>query len=479
MELVRKSFWLLLLVTALPALSQPVVINCPSGFSASGSCGVAFPGGGTEAFQIVSSNQAFAGTAVALIPTGSSHFGSAMNFSQVNVQAFDTVFSVATTGWNVGFTVQNNTNTAASGGLGKGFGAGAGCEGGFYQGFTANNLSTNNIYTISWSQGDSLTSGASNFTFSGVQTFITGQSPCNPNLGGSVPYSGQNKFSTSPVNMTLGSGNAYGCGYGNGCNTVAGANITGTISGTTLTVASTIVGTIHIGQTVSGASIADGTSIVSGSGTTYTLSGSNTVGTAETIYLSDQYIMHVWYTGTTFSYTMYDVSAGGTCTPITSGSCATHVWTGVNIPSIVGANTAYPAIVAGSGDDAVTSPLLINSWVYTVLTAAAAPTFSPVAGTYTGTQTVTISSTSTGNTICVTTDGTTPATDGAGGCNVGTKYVSPITVSVSETVKAVAGTGSTAYGDSSVASAAYVINTNGPLSTLKGNNTYKGNSTIH
>jgi len=63
-------------------------------------------------------------------------------------------------------------------------------------------------------------------------------------------------------------------------------------------------------------------------------------------------------------------------------------------------------------------------------TATATPTFSPAPGTYTTEQTVTISSTTVGATIYYTTNGTAPTTSS-------TKYTDPITVSSTETVKAI------------------------------------------
>lgn len=90
-----------------------------------------------------------------------------------------------------------------------------------------------------------------------------------------------------------------------------------------------------------------------------------------------------------------------------------------------------------------------------VVSSAAAPTFSPAAGTYGSTQSVSISTISSGAVICYNTTGSSPATNGSTGCTTGTLYTSPVTVSSSETLHAVAG--GTGYTDSSVASAAYVI----------------------
>ena len=86
----------------------------------------------------------------------------------------------------------------------------------------------------------------------------------------------------------------------------------------------------------------------------------------------------------------------------------------------------------------------------------ATPTFSPGAGTYTSTQTVTISTATALAVLCYTTDGSTP-TESANLCSGGTTatYSTPITVSASQTVKAL-GTLAT-YTDSSVGSATYTI----------------------
>jgi endoglucanase len=82
----------------------------------------------------------------------------------------------------------------------------------------------------------------------------------------------------------------------------------------------------------------------------------------------------------------------------------------------------------------------------------ATPTFNPGAGTYTGTQSVTISTTSAGASIRYTTDGTTNPTP-----TTGTLYSGPVSVSTSTTLKAVAyASGMTT---SAVATAAYTINT--------------------
>lgn len=123
-----------------------------------------------------------------------------------------------------------------------------------------------------------------------------------------------------------------------------------------------------------------------------------------------------------------------------------------------------PAIHAGTtggpGSDYFgtdqTSPATIGAVVF-FAGIVATPTFSPVAGTYVGTQNVAISTTTAGATICYTVDGSTPTTNGAGTCTHGTTYTTPFSVASSLTVKAVAS--KNGFLDSSVGSAAYVITT--------------------
>ena len=80
---------------------------------------------------------------------------------------------------------------------------------------------------------------------------------------------------------------------------------------------------------------------------------------------------------------------------------------------------------------------------------AAAPTFSPAGGTYSGVQSVTIRSGTGGASIRYTTDGTLPT------CESGNLYLSPVTVGASKTLRAIAfKEGMT---DSAVSSAGYVI----------------------
>jgi N-acetylneuraminic acid mutarotase len=95
---------------------------------------------------------------------------------------------------------------------------------------------------------------------------------------------------------------------------------------------------------------------------------------------------------------------------------------------------------------------------YTLSTTVATPTFSLPSGTYNSTQTDTITDATPGIQIFYTTDGTTPTTSSPG---FDGSLPTPITVSTTETIKAIAiayGYSSNSAGASAVASATYTIN---------------------
>jgi hypothetical protein len=150
------------------------------------------------------------------------------------------------------------------------------------------------------------------------------------------------------------------------------------------------------------------------------------------------------YNGTVLSETVSDTVTGSTYTN-------SYV---ANIPSLVAGNHAYVGFGGGTG--AATAIQNLRSWTYTVESSgqAAPPTFSPAGGTYSASQSVKLASASSGTIICYNTTGS-PKPNGSNGCTSGTLYTGPITVSSSETLYAVAG--GSGYGNSSVASANYVI----------------------
>jgi len=109
-----------------------------------------------------------------------------------------------------------------------------------------------------------------------------------------------------------------------------------------------------------------------------------------------------------------------------------------------------------------------------IATAAATPTFSPGAGTYTASQSVTISTTSPGAILCYNFTGS-PQTNGSTGCTTGTLYSGPVTVNLNETLYAVAG--GTGYADSPAGSAAYTFQGAAPTFS-PGAGTYTGAQTV-
>jgi hypothetical protein len=289
------------------------VFNCPS-FAAGGSCGVGVFASG-ETFQLNGSQNGsspgLSGSQINLVPANAGHAALNVNFQTlVNVQQFSTTFTFVPNGWNVAFILNNSNNNPTFNG--KVFSAGAGCEAAFFQGFSQTN-SPNNVFAIELDQtgtllanqpGGSASSSNPDFTYSSVQYYDTGhsppnapngpgQSPCNPNLGGTdFTYVGVNKISTSPVPLNSPSGTA------------------GTTTGHT-------------------------------------------------------YSVTITYDGSNLTISLYDVTAGGSCP---GASCFTNTWTNVNVPAIVGGNTAWVGL-GGATNQTVPHPLLINTWSYDTVSA--------------------------------------------------------------------------------------------------------------
>ena len=116
--------------------------------------------------------------------------------------------------------------------------------------------------------------------------------------------------------------------------------------------------------------------------------------------------------------------------------------------------------------------------IFTPSSQVATPTFSPAAGTYSSTQTVTISTATSLAVLCYTTDGSTP-TETANLCLGGTTspYSTPISVATTQTVKAI-GT-KALYTDSAVGNAAYTISAAAPtIVTGSGGTTYTASTAL-
>ena len=135
--------------------------------------------------------------------------------------------------------------------------------------------------------------------------------------------------------------------------------------------------------------------------------------------------------GVTIRYTM-DGSTPDLTSPIYSTA----------IP--VSSPTTINAIAVKSGY----SNSAIATGVYNVLLPVAAPDFSPVAGTFNTTQSVTITSSTSGASIYYTTDGTTPTITSAA-------YTGPVSIDINKTLKAIAV--KSGMSNSGVTSGDYVI----------------------
>ena len=146
------------------------------------------------------------------------------------------------------------------------------------------------------------------------------------------------------------------------------------------------------------------------------------------------------------SVTLSDTTPAATIYYTVDGSMPTTASTKYAGAISVGSTTTINAIAIATGY----STSAEASATYTInLPAAAAPTFSPAAGTFTTVQSVTLSDATPGAIIYYTTDGTQPTT-------ASTKYTTAISVGASTTINAVAA--ASGYSNSAVASATYTIN---------------------
>jgi hypothetical protein len=121
---------------------------------------------------------------------------------------------------------------------------------------------------------------------------------------------------------------------------------------------------------------------------------------------------------------------GNTPTATTAGTCSAGSTTYSGSFTLTGSATVK-ALATKSGN---TNSFLATS---AFVVYAADPTYNPPAGTYSETQYVTISTATSGATICYTTNGTTPAAS-AGTCTTGSTYSGQITVAATTTIKSLA-----------------------------------------
>jgi len=171
------------------------------------------------------------------------------------------------------------------------------------------------------------------------------------------------------------------------------------------------------------------------------------------------------YDGTTLTLTMLDFVSNKTFTMSQA----------INIPQIVGGTTAYVGFTGGTGGLSSSQKLL--TWTYatqTVPSAAAAPVITPNGGTFTSTQSVTLSSTTPSASIYYTLDGSAPSTSS-------TAYAGPISITSNATLQAIAT--APGFSQSAVSSATYVITpsfalSGSPLTAIKAGSSTTSTITI-
>jgi hypothetical protein len=223
------------------------------------------------------------------------------------------------------------------------------------------------------------------------------------------------------------------------------ASIYYTTNGSTPTPSSTLYSgpiTVSSTETIEAISVWPNTAISAVASAAYTINANATPTATPTFSL-----VAGTYTSAQ-SVTISDTTSGAAIYYTTNGTTPTPSSTLYSGAIAVSATETIKAIAVASGDTASA----VASATYTInLPEAATPTFSPVAGTYTSAQTVTISDATSGATIYYTTNGTAPTTSS-------TVYSGAITVSASETLEAIAT--ASGYLASSVGSAAYTISPN-------------------
>ena len=233
-----------------------------------------------------------------------------------------------------------------------------------------------------------------------------------------------------------------------------GAAIYYTTNGTTPTTASTLYTgpvTVSSTETLKAIAVASGYSNSAVATATYTIAAKTPVFSPNGgTYTSAQTV------------TITDATTGAAIYYTTNGTTPTTASTLYTGPVTVSSTETLKAIAVASGY----SNSAVATATYTI--AAKTPVFSPNGGTYTSAQTVTITDATTGAAIYYTTNGTTPTT-------ASTLYTGPVTVSSTETLKAIAV--ASGYSNSAVATATYTIAAKTPVFSPNGG-TYTSAQTV-
>lgn len=251
---------------------------------------------------------------------------------------------------------------------------------------------------------------------------------------------GTSTINSIPVGWTLSSSNdvanyevAYSTNGGTSW-TIASSLINSSSTSYTITgLTSGIPYTIRVVAIDTSGNRSNGSTVVkaTASSTSYTLSASPSSGTYNA---TQNVVLSATPNGATIYYT-----TNGT-TPTTSSSVYSS-------PIVVSVNTTIKFFA----QDGVGNATGVQTATYTIDTVAPTVTISPVAGTYSSTQSVTISANETA-TIYYTINGTTPTTSS-------TVYSAPISVTATETIKYLA---VDTAGNQTTGSALYTIDTVAP-----------------
>jgi N-acetylneuraminic acid mutarotase len=146
------------------------------------------------------------------------------------------------------------------------------------------------------------------------------------------------------------------------------------------------------------------------------------------------------------SVTISDATADATIYYTADGTTPTSASPIYSEPITIASTETLKAIATANGN--YRSAVATASYIISLPASVATPTFSPAAGAYTSTQSVTILDATPGATIYYTTNGSTPTTASA-------VYAGAINISTTETFEAIAA--ASGHTTSPVATAAYVI----------------------
>ena len=392
--------------------SSTTVINDPAGFTSS--AGLGFVGGAS-----------LTGGVLVLTNGGFSEARAVWNTTPVNVQSFTTDFNFQVTPAtaNIGdgftFTLQNAAaGVKAIGGSGAGLG---------YQGMGSSVAVKFDLYSNAGEGSDS------------TGFYINGATPTLPAVD--MTASGVNLHSGHVLHAHI---------------NYDGTTLTLTLTDTVTNASFTTSSAINIPATVGSSTAYVGFTAGTGGSisTQEILNWTYVVGSAPLVAATPTFAPAPGtYVGTQ-SVTIADASPGATIYYTTNGTTPTTASSIYSGPITVSSSETVQALAAASGYS--TSAVGSAAYTITALPPAATPSFAPVAGTYVGTQSVTIADASPGATIYYTTNGTTPTT-------ASPIYSGPITVSSSETVQALAA--ASGYSTSAVGSAAYTITALPPAAT--------------